>query len=245
MGRKFHSIKVAASLGLLALVQASAQGQITLYYNERPPYLVTQAGGVVIGLTAQPTANAFKKAGIPFVWRKMPATRQLLSLQGNSAEDCAVGWYKTAEREKFAKYTKPIYQDKPTVALARNEVAVREGERLNTLLSKPKLRVLLKDNYSYGAYIDALLARLPQPVLATVVENTTMVRMLRMGRADLMFMAEEEVSEFSAYLGRGPDELKLLRFPDIPRSEKRYILCSKKVPDEIISRLNQEIAFER
>jgi uncharacterized protein (TIGR02285 family) len=239
-----HALSViAAGLGLCVCAYAQAQAPITLYYNERPPYLMSQSDGSVLGLTATPAVNAFKKANIPFVWKKMPASRQLRTIQGNGAAECTVGWFKTAKREKFAKYTKAIYQDKPTVAIVRDEIAIPSGTGLESLLAERKLRLLVKANYSYGPYIDGLLTRLHAPVSATVAENATMVHMLKMGRADMMFMAEEEALELLPTLAHGG--LKLLRFSDVPSGEKRYILCSKKVPDEIISRLNQQIVFDK
>jgi hypothetical protein len=34
---------------------------------------------------------------------------------------------------------------------------------------------------------------------------------------------------------------KLLRFPDVPVVEKRYILCSKAVPVAVVKKLNEAI----
>lgn len=38
--------------------------------------------------------------------------------------------------------------------------------------------------------------------------------------------------------------LCLLKFPDLPAGDKRYIMCSKQVPDEVIGKLNKAITFE-
>ena len=95
-----------------------ADDRIRIYYNERPPYLVTVSEGVVSGLTADPVRNAFQQAGIPSYWRRLPSKRQMIILQQNKGKDCLVGWFKNPEREKFARFTKPIYQNRPTIALA-------------------------------------------------------------------------------------------------------------------------------
>lgn len=36
----------------------------------------------------------------------------------------------------------------------------------------------------------------------------------------------------------------LLKFSDMPAGEKRFIMCSKQVPEDIIERLNKAITFE-
>ena len=77
---------------------------IFLHYNERVPYLITTPDGVV-GLTASQAALVFKKAGIPFKWKKTPSKRQMIVLKNNENCDCLVGWFKNPDREKFCKYT--------------------------------------------------------------------------------------------------------------------------------------------
>src|SRR5207237_1398275 len=107
--------------GLLSLLMSSAafaQAPITLYYNERPPYLVTSIDHSVSGLTATPAADAFRSAGIPFEWSKLPTNRQMAALKESKGAECAVGWFKNADREGCARFTRAIYRDRPTVALA-------------------------------------------------------------------------------------------------------------------------------
>jgi hypothetical protein len=126
---------VFASIALLAFVSCSPNiketespriapptpttgNLITLHYNERPPYLVTTERGVG-GLTGDPATIAFERSNIPFQWNQTPSKRQIYLLQQNRGRDCLVGWFKNMEREEFAKFTLPIYRDKPQIALAR------------------------------------------------------------------------------------------------------------------------------
>lgn len=83
---------------------------IVLHYHERPPYMETTATGVG-GLTATPAGMAFETAGIPFRWELTPSNRQLKVVQDNLGHDCLLGWFKNPERETFAHFTAPIYQD--------------------------------------------------------------------------------------------------------------------------------------
>lgn len=59
-----------AGCGLLLSLAATCRAAepITLLYNERPPYLVTEADGAVSGLTATPATRALRAAGLDFVW---------------------------------------------------------------------------------------------------------------------------------------------------------------------------------
>lgn len=221
-----------------------AQEPITVYYNDRPPYLVAAADGSATGLTGTPAALAFKAAGVPVMWAKVPTNRQLLNIRKDAAMECAVGWFKNPEREQFAKFTKPIYRDLPTVALASREFKLREGLRLEDVLAIKGLRVLAKDNYSYGPYIDGLLAKHRPTLVYTTSENSAMVEMVRFNRADFMFVAEEEANYLAEEAGFSAREFHLIRFADMPKGERRYIMCSKQVPDEVIARLNKVITFE-
>jgi uncharacterized protein (TIGR02285 family) len=234
----------ALLLGLAVAGSAAATPTITLFYNERPPYLITAHDGSVSGLTGTPAGRAFATAGIAFMWAKTPTNRQLASNKQNKAMDCAVGWFKNPEREQFAQFTKAIYRDKPAVALANKEFRVRQYATLERVLATRGLRVLLKENFSYGPFIDSSIARFSPHLTHTTAENALMVEMIRKGRADLMFMAEEEADYLLANTGAGDGDFYLLKFSDMPAGEKRYIMCSKQVPEEIIERLNKAITLE-
>jgi polar amino acid transport system substrate-binding protein len=234
----------ALLLGLLSARPVAAENAIPLYYNERPPYLIPGPDGAATGLTGSPAAKAFSEAGIAFVWRKMPTNRQLLSIKSGTAIECAVGWFKTPEREQFAKFTKAIYRDKPTVILAPNRFTVKENARFADILRIEGIRVLSKDNFSYGPFIDHLIATLKPRVVNTTAESILMVEMLRVDRADFMLMAEEEATYLTEEPKFGLNDFHLIRLPDMPPGEKRHIMCSKLVPDEVINRLNKFIAFE-
>ena len=60
-----------------------------------------------------------------------------------------------------------------------------------------------------------------------------MLQMIQAGRADFMFLAEEEARYLVEQAGFNMSSFQLIRFPDMPLGEKRYIMCSKHVPDEI------------
>src|SRR5690349_18193331 len=103
--------KAAACVLLAVLAYSASAGDkaISLYFHDRPPYIVEGDNGDVSGLTATPAANAFRAAGIPFTWVRMPTTRQFMSIQRDLEPACMIGVYKKPEREQYAKFTRPIF----------------------------------------------------------------------------------------------------------------------------------------
>jgi polar amino acid transport system substrate-binding protein len=214
---------------------------INLHYNERPPYLVTTETGVG-GLTGDPTTIVFEKSNLAFQWVQTPSKRQIYILQQNSGRDCLPGWFKTGEREAFAKYTLPIYQDKPQIALARaDNDKIPFVATVGEVLSKPQLTLLVKDGYSYGSFLDQKITELNPARLETTVENSGMLKMVYAGHADYFLIAPEEAEGLIKTSEFDLQDFKTVHFTDIPDGEQRFILCSLQVDDSIIEQLNMAI----
>jgi hypothetical protein len=214
---------------------------ITLHYNERPPYLVTTETGVG-GLTGDPATIVFEKSSIPFEWKQTPSKRQIHLLQQNKGRDCLVGWFKNVEREGFAKYTLPIYQDKPQIALARaNNDKIPAISSVGDIFSNPQLNFLVKDGYSYGDFLDGKIKANDPVRTVTTVENSEMLKMVYARHADYFLIAPEEADGLIRTSEFDLQDFKFIHFTDIPSGEKRYILCSKQVEDPVIEQLNAAI----
>lgn len=56
--------------------------------------------------------------------------------------------------------------------------------------------------------------------------------------------AEEEARYLIEQAGFRPRDFRIVRPPDMPPGERRYILCSRQVDDETMSRLNAAIESE-
>lgn len=232
-----------AGLALAAGVAKAAE-PLPLYYFDRPPYAQKASrGDDVTGLTATPAAQAFRAAGLEFRWTLLPTVRQLVTLKDSLVPACAVGWFKNPERELQFKFSKPIYRDRPTVALARSNFHALAPTLIDTL-RQPGLSVLVKDGFSYGSLIDGMLQHTRPERVVTSVESAAMVSMIAAQRASFMFAAEEEANYLVEQAGVPLSALKLVRFADVPPGERRYILCSKATPDELIERLNKAITVE-
>lgn len=223
--------------------RAHAQA-IVATYNERPPYMVTAADGTPTGLTGSPAVQAFAAAGIPVSYQKTPSNRQLMMIKQAAVRNCALGWFRTPERERYAKFSKAIYRDKAWMVLAYAGFNVPDGATLESLLRDANTRVLVKENFSYGPQIDDLLARYQPARAMSAGSPLQMMHSVSMGTVDLMFVAEEEGNYMLSHAGTHAKDLRLLHFPDLPKGAERYIMCSKNVPDEVIVKLNKAITFK-
>lgn len=221
---------------------AEPASPIILHYYERPPFHYTDEQGVPRGLIIEITANIFNKAKIPYSWRVTPANRILAVLKSDTGGNCTSGWYKLPEREKYARFSEPIYRDKPLVGLSRADFKVSENITAQNLFQFPNVRLLLKENFSQGAYMDKLLIDVPKDRIQRVTaEVPTMVKMLKLNRADLIITTEEESKIFISNAGYTEKDIRILRFPDVPAVEHRYILCGKSISASTMTRLNQAI----
>ena len=231
----------------VAAPNASATGQpVTLHYVERPPY--TMASGVgLTGLTGGPSYQAFKAAKVPVEIRKTPFARQLHYLEINSGMDCMIGMFKKPERERFAKYSKPIYQDQPQMILTTVAKANRFAAHASVVdvFNDKKLVLLVKLGYSYGLALDALVDKYQPTRQTTTDENLDMLRQVKFGMADYMLMAPEEANVAIEAAGLVPKDFRQIKFKNMPGGEYRHLLCSNNVPDEVMHKLNAAIRFNR
>jgi polar amino acid transport system substrate-binding protein len=214
---------------------------IKLHYNQRVPYASATENGVE-GLTAIPAALAFKNSGIPFQWENTPIKRQMKMIEDNEGCDCLLGRFKTAGREKLAKFTHPIYQDKPQIALARaDNDKLQNNVSVDSVLSNQQLKLEVKEGYSYGVVLDEKIARYQPNIDKTTNENILSLKKIHSKRMDYFFIAQEEADGLIESSGIPKNDFKYITFSDITEGEKRYIMCSLKVSDEIITKLNRAI----
>ena len=240
---RYFNILISTLLMFICSVPVNAEDPIQLYYSDRIPYAVTDSQGGVSGLCATPAANAFRQAGIPFKWKKMPFKRQLETIKYNKKLACGIGWFKNPERENFARFTDEIYQDKPAISISRKGNKILAQHRnLKTLLTDKTARLLVKDGFSYGAYIDALIKKYnPQHVVVVNSTNIQMLQMILSGRADYFFMSEEEAEHIILSAGYEMAQFQLQHYEDMPDGNRRYIICSQQVSPKIIDLLNRSL----
>jgi polar amino acid transport system substrate-binding protein len=223
-------------------IMPSLADPIDVVITSRPPYYVVDGNGVVSGIVASPAIKAFKMAGLDIQWVFVSFKSQLKMIEDNKKQICGIGWFKTPAREKFAKFTEHIYQDKPFIALSRTDnKAVAAHRSLRLLMSDQSLKMGKKLGFSYGITVDGLFNELAPASITTTQSNVGMVRMLIGQRFDYMISAPEEVAHLIGSISTGSEDITTIKLLDLPPENKRYILCSQSVDDEVIERLNTAI----
>ncbi|MFM8454054.1 MAG: substrate-binding periplasmic protein, partial [Gammaproteobacteria bacterium] len=97
--------------------QAVTDGALRRISVERPPYTFTennQPAGSLIKIAEA----ILKKSGLEFEFAPRSTNRMLAEIK-SLPNTCVVGFFKTPERETFAKFTQPIYQNAPMMILIR------------------------------------------------------------------------------------------------------------------------------
>ncbi len=226
----------------VSLPRAAYADPITLMYHERPPYYIAQEGGGIVGLIAEPTTRAFEKVGIEFDWTLIAANRQLDIVKANQTRTCAVGWFRNVEREVFARYSVPIHQDKPMIAIVATEnTKIRQHRTVEQLLADEALVMGKKLGYSYGDIIDTLILTHDTRTVTSAQSNVGLIRMLLAERFDFAFFPGDEVGSIVIEVGESAAQLSMVSLQGMPEGSKRYILCSHLVAESTMARLDAEI----
>lgn len=214
---------------------------IILAYHERPPYYVTGKDNLLSGLVGEPARTAFQRSGLRFIIQRMPPRRQLNSIQNNTERICAVGWFKTPEREQYARFTLPLYQDKPNSLLTRADVEFSSGSpTIEEVFATADLTLLIKNGYSYGEHIDTALQQAPPAIVTTSGGTDQILDMIAAGKADYVVMPGEEAEDAIASSIK-PEVFRLIELRDMPQGDQRFIMCSRQVAFEEIARLDSVI----
>lgn len=241
-----NALHVALLLGAMAQPWTAWAQPVTLHYIQRPPYMMASGEGLS-GLTGGPSYLAFKSAQVPVVVQETPVARQLRYVETNSGQDCMIGMFKKPEREVFAKFTKPVYQDQPQVILtaAANAPRFAAFHSVVDVFNDKSMVLLVKLAYSYGTTLDALITRYQPTVVRTTDENLLMIKSIKLKMSDYMFIAPEEAAVAISAAGFALNDFKQITFKNMPDGEYRHLMCSKNVPDDVIQKLNAAIKFKK
>lgn len=234
------ALLLLVSLTLPTMATALAE-PITLFYENRAPFTYIQAGEL-LGVEGKSAADAFKAAGYEFTLSEAPGARQIEWIGRNIDPSCAVGIYRTAEREKLGKFTLPIYtkQSKILVVRADNR-KINSFRSWSEVLENPLVSVVMRNGYSYGEKLDAMLARAKARVKRLPAESRERVRLILEGTTDGAIFTPIEAEYQIKQFGDEGKALIMMRFPDSPPPEPSYIYCSKSVDDKILDKLNEYI----
>ncbi|WP_413575483.1 substrate-binding periplasmic protein [Bdellovibrio sp. HCB290] len=222
------------------MAQTPQTPQIILRYNVREPF-TSKVKGAIKGLVGEPTIKAFEKAGIPYTLVENPPLRQLALLESGHELDCSAGWFRTPERIKKYKYTEAVQEDGPWVLIGHKGTIDPKTTTAEEILKNPKLKLLARMNYSMGAYLDSMIVKHKVTTFPVEVGTVNLLEIVKSGRVDYYFMPESEKNYVFKKQKLSESDFVILNLPDLPIDNSRHIICSKKVPDAIIEKLNKAI----
>jgi len=128
------------------------------------------------------------------------------------------------------------------IGLANSRFNLARKTSLDDIFRDSNTKILIKESIVYGPYLETRISEMKAQKIATYAEFTQMITMIFQGRADLTFIPFEEANYYLSHSGYSDHDLKIIRFSGMPPGEKRHIMCSLKVSDETMVRLNDAIA---
>jgi polar amino acid transport system substrate-binding protein len=233
-----------AHILLLILLPGSAVAQSTLKLQivELPPYMIVTANNGVSGMVVDPVLAAFKKMEIPVEWQVVPAVRQLQQIKESKERLCSVGWYKTPEREKFAKFSKPILRDSAYVGMTNASYNPVNGASVDAILEDSRIEVLVKSGFAYGDFLDQKFATMKAKRQVSYGDMPQILKMIAARRADITFLPWNEVQYYIDIGLINKSQINIITFRDMPIGYNRYLMCSRNVEDALIERFNAALA---
>ena len=218
--------------------------KLKVFYYDRLPYY-GNVNGKVSGVMVDIAKEIFEKAGIDYEFVYSPSIRVLetLKIPENS---CALGWFKTKEREDIYTYSDDfIYQDK------QYSIIINKKKR-KVLSEKPKIKEILQSNlvlglverYAYGDWLDKKIIECHTKTTRTNIgdDSNLMYKLMILGnRFDYMFAGMEESSYVIKSNSEYSKKLSVVPVADAPNGNLRYILFSKGIDKNILEKINAAI----
>lgn len=220
---------------------------LLMAFRDKPPYSYVEQG-VAKGFLLERAQRVLARASISAEFLEMPPKRIFSEIQRNEQEICSFGWYKIAEREQYARYSLPLHQDRKQLILAgpRSVTAIKRHATLKSLMSSKELILAAADGVSYGPEIDQIIMGFPGKVDRTLLSPLEVAKKVALQRADFMFIDQDDYDySMATNADFRADNLVILDFPDTPPGLVRYILCSQKVSEERLQRINAAIKLEK
>ncbi len=217
---------------------------MTISYFERPPYYYTAKNGQPEGFLLNKVVGIMEQAGIEARFLSLTPNQILYVVRHAVSPHCSIGWFKNSQREEFAKFSRPIYQDKPIELLIRKSGLARIGKEhtLAAIFNNNSLIFARNIHYSYGEYIDGLLGEKEPNSSLTVKGQAGLMQAVAADDKKYILVPPEEAMSLIKRAGYQQEDFALVPLTDIPVGNKRYLMCSQSVSDELLERIDQAIA---
>ncbi|HSC80482.1 MAG TPA: hypothetical protein VLC08_09020 [Chitinolyticbacter sp.] len=225
---------------LLTTLPALAIEPMPILFNQRPPlyYIEADASGqpVYAGQVFEKVRDALRRAALPVQFREMPGARVVSQVKGNAEPLCAMGWFKTRERSRFAQFSVPLHRDRAWVIVTRpeHEATIRKLGTLKAVLAQRTLSVTLIGGISFGDVIEDQLRR--YPVQRVSAGPTTVLKMIEAGHGDYTIVPIDSLEDHLARVD--PQSPLRTVAPSDVEGELIYLMCSKRVPPSWLGQFN-------
>lgn len=224
------------------LIKIAKVRGLEIMFFERPPYHVQEGSRGVMGIFANRVSKTMKQAGIDFTWTFKPASWHLQELKRNDRPMCISGWFKTPVRQEYSKYTERMYRDSQFVVLTRTDNNnVLRHKTLKSLIEDAKLSFGSKQTFSYGTQFDKMLGKAKTIVVSTSIDSVGMLQILINGTFDYTLVDREEAEELSRQATGLRAKIISIQLSDMPPAQGRYLACTQKVDNALITKINQAI----
>lgn len=237
-------------LGLLLVLLApffvwaldSAEPDIKVAYLERPPYYWTD-NGQPRGFLLELTQRILRLAGIRTAYAPAPPNRIIADLREDREPICSIGWFRNPERERYARFSLPIYRDRPLVILTTKDRAAnfRNHDRLQDVFGDPSLVLAQVASFSFGEAVDGLLEKTPARSLTVSSGQSVLPRLILEGRVSYMLVAPEEVPTLLQSANVDPGLFVQLTMRDTPAGNLRHLIFSARVSEDMLRKVNAAI----
>jgi polar amino acid transport system substrate-binding protein len=237
----YFSTLLALALVLAVISPCLGSGPIEILYFHRPPLYVEQNDKEPKGSLIDLTRDLFQSAGIDHRFVAMPSKR-ILDTMERGGNYCSTGWFKKANREEYAVFSRAVYRDKPLVLLLNKDKATSmpsEPTLAQAMSSGLTLGVI--SGFSYGVWADEIIQRVKPKKEMVTTSQENLFNMLALGRCDMMLLGLEEAQWVTRNYESTFDRVVIEKIQDAPMGNLRYLIFSRQVDPMIVKKINQVI----
>jgi len=233
-------IVIAAVVLLFCAACPAQENTLVLGFNNKPPLFYWE-NHAPKGTIVTAVKRILDRSGVAYRFEEIPFLRTIAYLKQAKPNFAALGFNKTAEREEFTIFSKPVYRDSKAQLLIRAGDADRFSayKSFDALIDSGLFTFGGKEGNAYP--IDAQLKRLGKNDRRFQVDPPMLAQLLVAGRFDFMILFPEELEPALRDSSVDPAAIEIVRFGDIPAGQLRYILFSKATDPSMISRINKAI----
>jgi ABC-type amino acid transport substrate-binding protein len=183
-------------------------------------------------------------SGLSVNWVALPIQRMFHRLKQDDPNFCIGGAGLLPERRDLGKFTSPFIDDRMVgvVALNSRRGALDRARTLSELMAHSHGTFLAYANLNYGEQVTPALERLENQGRLSRTPHTTVqiLEMLASNRADYALVSYTYVANYLAARQDGGN-FAIRTFPDMHRDFHMAFLCSRNVPDTVITKLDQAV----